>query len=183
MKPSLPRLFWAFARYGNLTFGGGTATIATLHEEVVERKNWIGQESFDLAYALSRLTPGTNLLAFCTAIGWRLRSWPGAISTLVAASVPCGVMAVMLTICFSWWSKNPTAQIALKGALVAAVAVMAITGITIIRPHWRGTSRFQLLLFVAGAFIASFWLGITPIRVLVVAAVAGLLWPVGGRKA
>jgi hypothetical protein len=54
--------------------------------------------------------------------------WPGAIITIVAGSVPCSVMAVLLTICFGWWSKDPTAQIALKGALVAVVAVMAVTG-------------------------------------------------------
>jgi hypothetical protein len=51
-----------------------------LHGEIVERRHWIGRQSFDLAYALSRITPGTNLLAFCTAVGWMLRSWFGAIT-------------------------------------------------------------------------------------------------------
>ena len=88
-KPALPSMFWAFARYGNLTFGGGSATIATLHGEIVKRRTWVAQHSFDLAYALSRLTPGTNLLAFCVAIGWMLRSWRGALIAVLAGSVPC----------------------------------------------------------------------------------------------
>jgi chromate transport protein ChrA len=56
-----------------------------------------------------------------------LRSWRGAIITVFAGSLPCSAMAVLLTVCFGSWSKDPTAQIALKGALVAAIAVMAIT--------------------------------------------------------
>jgi chromate transport protein ChrA len=35
LKPPLWNLFWTFAQYGNLTFGGGSANIATLHAEVV----------------------------------------------------------------------------------------------------------------------------------------------------
>jgi chromate transporter len=34
------------------------------------------------------LTPGTNLLAFCTGIGWLLRGLSGALIALLAASVP-----------------------------------------------------------------------------------------------
>jgi chromate transport protein ChrA len=34
-----------FVRHGNLTFGGGSATVATLHGEIVERRNWIEQHS------------------------------------------------------------------------------------------------------------------------------------------
>jgi hypothetical protein len=42
------------------------------------------QPSFNLAYALSRLTPGTNLLAFCTAVGWLILRLPGALLALAA---------------------------------------------------------------------------------------------------
>src|SRR5215468_812626 len=101
--PSLRALFAVFARYGNLTFGGGSATIATLLGEIVERRSWILQHRFDLAYALSRLTPGTNLIAFSTAIGWMLRGWPGAIITLVAGSLPCAMLAVVITGFYELW--------------------------------------------------------------------------------
>jgi hypothetical protein len=42
------------------------------------------QPSFNLAYALSGLTPGTNLLAFCTAVGWLILRLPGALLALAA---------------------------------------------------------------------------------------------------
>jgi chromate transport protein ChrA len=47
MRPSLQALFAVFLRYGNLTLGGGSATIATLHGEIVARRSWISQHRFD----------------------------------------------------------------------------------------------------------------------------------------
>jgi chromate transport protein ChrA len=54
----------------HMTIGGGSAMIATLHREITTKRDWVTQRQFDLSYVLSRLTPGTNLLAFSTAIGW-----------------------------------------------------------------------------------------------------------------
>ena len=181
--PSLRALFSVFARYGNLTFGGGSATIATLHREIVDRRHWIAQHPFDLAYALSRLTPGTNLIAFSTAVGWMLRGWSGALVTLLAGSLPCALLAVVITAFYELWSRNTTTQIALRGAIAAAVGVMVITGITIIRPHWRSASWAKLFLFVGGSLAGSLFFSIPPIRILFVAALLGCFWPVTETRA
>jgi chromate transporter len=69
-SPPLRSLAAVFLQHGNMTFGGGSATITTLHREIVAKRAWVTQPQFDLSYALSRLTPGTNLLAFSTAIGF-----------------------------------------------------------------------------------------------------------------
>ena len=76
-----------FTRYANLTFGGGSAMIAVLREQLLTRRRWITEVQFHLAHALSRLTPGTNVLAFCTAVGSMTRRWTGAVIALVAASL------------------------------------------------------------------------------------------------
>jgi len=62
-----------FARYANLTLGGGSATTAVIHGEIVTKRHWVSEEQFALSFALGRLTPGTNLLAFCVGIGWILK--------------------------------------------------------------------------------------------------------------
>ena len=83
-----------FARYANLTWGGGSATISVIHEQIVLKRRWISELQFDVAFALSRLTPGTNLLAFCTAAGWLTRRWVGG----RGAGGPRRCLA------HSWWS-------------------------------------------------------------------------------
>ena len=100
----LRRIAGAFVRYANLTFGGGSATVAVLNRELVAKRGWVDEQPFGLCYALSRLTPGTNLLPFCTGIGWLLRKLPGAIVALLAASIPCSVLAIIVTMLFDQWS-------------------------------------------------------------------------------
>src|ERR1700730_16049824 len=119
-SPPLRFLAAVFLRHGNMTFGGGSATIATAHREIITKRDWVTQRQFDLSYALSRLTPGTNLLAFSTAIGWLVSGWSGALVVLLASSIPCSVLAVVLTAVYQSWTRHPFAMVALRGALAAA---------------------------------------------------------------
>jgi hypothetical protein len=51
-RPGLGRITWVFVRYGNFTLGGGSATAATLHRALVERRNWLTEDQFTLCFAL-----------------------------------------------------------------------------------------------------------------------------------
>jgi chromate transporter len=176
--PSLLELAVAFVLKGNFTYGGGSATITTLHHDIVERRQWLTEEPFQLSYALSRLTPGTNLLAFSACVGYLLRRIPGALVALLAGSLPCGGMALALTALYASWSHYAVVQVATRGALGAAVAVTVMTGVTLIRPHWRSAGRAKLLVFVGGGFVTAQFLRLSPLLVLLLAAVGGLIWPV-----
>ena len=66
-KPSLAALTRLYLKIGNTTFGGGDPTMALLQRELIGRQ-WITRDDFALAYSLARVTPGTNILAFCAAV-------------------------------------------------------------------------------------------------------------------
>jgi len=176
-SPRLHSLAAVFLGNGNMTFGGGSATIATLHRESITERNWVTQRQFDLSYALSRLTPGTNLLAFSTAIGWLIRGWPGALVALLALSIPCSVLAVLLTVVYQLWARHPFAMVALRGALAAAVGIVAATAWTLIRPHLKDASKLNIAAFAIGAFLLATMFHITPIPILLLAAVIGTALP------
>ena len=180
-KPSFFSIFWAFARHGNVTFGGGSATIAELEFEIVERRGWITRDQSRLSYALSRITPGTNLLAYCVGVGWLLRGAVGAVLCLVGASIPCAALVVLVTAIYEWWSRNPTVSLALHGALIAAVAVTAATGWTLIRPYRGLISYSQIIVGSVGSFVLSL-VGVTPLYVLLLGALVGLAWSHGAKK-
>jgi chromate transporter len=176
-RPSLRELAVAFLLRGNVTYGGGTATIATLHDELVRRRRWLSEEPFQLSYALSRLTPGTNLLAFTACAGYLLGRAPGALVALLAGSIPCAAMAVTVTGLYESWAHVAVVRVATRGALAAAVAVMVVTGIILVRPHWRSAGWMKLAVFTGGAFVAAHLMDASPIVVLLAAAIAGLVWP------
>ena len=150
--PDIRSLSWVFARYSNFTLGGGSATTAVLHHELVHRRGWLTNDSFALCFALGRLTPGTNLLAFCTGVGWLLRGMArcahgmsGAVVALFAASIPCTIFVVLLTALFSRWQENQLAQSAIHGAIAVAVAITVKTVWTIAKPHFKGRERIRVI--------------------------------------
>lgn len=175
--PSLKQIAHVFTRYGNLTFGGGSATIAVLHQELIERRKWLPEEQFVMSFALSRLTPGTNLLAFCTSIGWQLQRFAGAIVALLAASVPCAVIVILVTVAFSQMQSNSIAQAAIHGAVAAAVSITVNTCWTLAKPHYKSGSRPRVVLIAVVAFALHVAAGLPAVQVLLIAAVAGFLLP------
>lgn len=166
-----------FIRYANLTLGGGSATTAVIHREIVEKRNWVTDNQFILSFALARLTPGTNLLAFCVGIGWILRRLPGAIVALLASSVPCTLLILVITILFVRLEDYPMAQAAMQGAVAVAVAITVKTCWTIAHPHYKPGARVRVIVIAGTAFVLHVALGVSAIQVLLGAAVVGLLLP------
>ena len=76
VRPRLSDIALLFLRIANTTFGGGDPTMAALQREY-DRRNWIDADQFSVAFGLARITPGTNMVAFCAATGWYLRGMAG----------------------------------------------------------------------------------------------------------
>ena len=176
-RPELSQIADVFIRYGNFTLGGGSATTAVLHGQLVTKRRWLNDERFTLCFALGRLTPGTNLLAFCTGVGWLLRGFTGAIVALLAASVPCALMVVVLTSLFRQWQDNGVAQAAIHGAVAAAVAITAKTSWTVARPIYKSGAHLRVALIGTAAFGLYVGLGVPAIYILLLAGVVGAFLP------
>src|SRR5215471_10015950 len=106
-----------------LRLGAGAPRLPSFTVRLSTKRQWVSEEQFALSFDLGRLTPGTNLLAFCTGIGWLLRRGYGAAVALLAASIPCTVIVIVVTALFSRWQESLYAQAAIKGAVAAAVAI------------------------------------------------------------
>jgi len=176
-RPSLRRIADVFVRYANFTFGGGSATVAVLHRALKEERGWLNDEDFKLCFGLARLTPGTNLLAFCTGVGWMLRGVAGAAVALLAASLPCSILVVVVTALFSHVGNNPWAQSAIKGAVAAAVAITVRTSWVIAQPHMKGPSRNRSALIAMVAFISYVVFSVPAVEVLLLAGAISAVLP------
>ncbi len=176
-EPSLGAVAATYLRLANLTFGGGDPTMAALHRELVVRRGWLGHAQYGLIYGLARVTPGTNLLAFCAGSAWFIRGWPAAAAAVAAATIPSALLIVWLTWAYQRLHENPLARGVLMGTLAAAVGMMIAAACQLLRPGLeRGrTLRTAVLFAAASALLLLRWLG--PLQVLGLAAIAGLAWP------
>ena len=176
-RPALVRLTQVFFVIGNTTFGGGNPTMAALQRELVDRRRWITQEDYALAYALARITPGTNVLAFCAGVASRILGLPGAIAAVLAVTVPSAVLAVLITQGYESWRTNPTVMAAIGGTVAAVAGMMWSSVWLLVVPNIGGWWKtLRVLIFFGGAFLAAWRFGVTPIPVIAVAALAGFLW-------
>lgn len=173
--PSLLSIGAVFIKDANLTFGGGSATAETLRRELVVRRGWLSEGHFRLAYAASRLTPATNLLAICTGLGSQLRGIRGAAVALLAASIPSAVVVAML-MAFYAQARSGGVAAATRGAVAVSVALLLSSVWSLARPH-VGVSPIRSLLLVVGAWTAYTVFGWSTVAVLTVAATAGSVWP------
>lgn len=173
---SLKRLTWIFVRVGNLTFGGGDPTMAALQSELVVTRGWLSAEQYALIYGLARITPGTNLVAFSAAAAWQILGWLAAILAVVAMTVPPSVAVVLLTSGYQAFNSNPLAMAAIGGTLAAASGMMATAAWQLLRPEVRVGRRLRAAVLFLASLGASLGFSMSPIAVLGLAAVVGMVW-------
>jgi chromate transporter len=174
-KLPLARVFWTYFRLGNTTFGGGDPTMAALQRELVDRHGWLKTEDHGLAFGLARVTPGTNVLAYCAATGWMLARLPGAFLAVAAVCAPAAVLAVWFVAAYETWVSIAAVNAAVSGIVAAAAGMMTAAGVSIIRSRATGPWRWPGLLLVAAAVTLTRTGTLSPFLVLVAAGIAGFL--------
>ena len=175
--PTLVKLAGVFLRVGNTTFGGGPPIMAALEREFVEREKWLAYEDYALAFSLARVTPGTNVIAYCVGTGWRILGIPGAVVGAFSETIPSAALAVLMTQGYESWRSNPIVMAGIAATVAAVVGMMWSAVWALVAPHWRGVhGSFRAAVITGGAFLALWKFGITPLPIIGVAALAGLLW-------
>jgi chromate transporter len=159
-----------------MTFGGGDPTLAALHTELVGIRNWITSEKYALVFALARITPGTNLLAFCVGVSWQLLGWVGALASVLAMTVPAAILVVVLSGSYVAFASNHTAMATMGGVLAAAVGMMPAAAWQLARPYMKGARRLHTIVVFGGSIALRSWIGLSPVAILGIALVSGLLW-------
>ena len=96
--PNLKEAFWFWLKLGFISFGGPAGQVATMHQELVERKKWISEENFLHALNYCMLLPGPEAQQLATYLGWLMhRTWGGII-----AGVLFILPSLLLFIGLSW---------------------------------------------------------------------------------
>jgi chromate transporter len=178
---SLSRMAAVYLRAGNLTFGGGDPTMAALQSDLVRNRGWLTADQYGLVYALARITPGTNILAFCAGTGWTMLGGLGSVVGVLAASVPASVVAVLLTAGYDALRTQPRAMAAIGAVLAAAVGMMGVSAWNLLERHLlsrRPQRIVRAVVFAVASFALAYFWRMAPIQVLLAGAVAGFLWQV-----
>ncbi len=174
-RPRLTDATRLFFRVGVTVFGGGDPTIAILQREFY-RRDWLSPEKFAIAFGLARLTPGTNVLAFCAAAGWYLLGLGGALAAVLAITIPASVLVVWLTRAYDLTTHYRLAQSIANTLLAAAVGTMIGAALLLVRTQCKPGRWLRPIAISTGAFLLAFVAKLTPLQVIGVAAIVGFFW-------
>ena len=156
--------YWA--RLGFINFGGPAGQIAIMHDELVDKKRWIGNERFLHALNFCMLLPGPEAQQLAIYIGWLLNGTIGGVVAGVLFILP----AFFLILTLSW-------VYAVHGDIgwVAAVfyglqaAVIGIVVSAVLRVGSKALKNPVLVLIAAAAFVAIFFVKV-PFPIIVAGA-------------
>ena len=174
-RPRLSDLSRLFLRVGITVFGGGDPTIAILQREFY-RRDWLSPEKFAIAFGLARLTPGTNVLAFCAAAGWYILGLGGALAAVLAITIPACVLVVWLTRAYDLTGHYRLAQSVANALVAAALGTMIGAALLLVRTQCSRTRWLKPVVISLGAFLLASVVKLTPLQVIALAAIAGFFW-------
>lgn len=175
--PSFSEAFRYWLKLGFISFGGPAGQIAVMHQELVERRRWIGERRFLHALNYCMVLPGPEAQQLAIYIGWLLhRTWGGIVAGTLFV-LPSLFILAGLTYIYLAFGELVWVQGLFNGIKPAVVAIVVFAA-------WRIGSRAlknRLLWAMAAlSFLAIFVLRV-PFPYIVLCA--GIIGFVGGRIA
>ncbi len=122
-RAPLGEIFLTFLIIGATSFGGGT--FAYLHNSLVLKKNWLTEDGFLGALAVSEALPGLNAANMSIIVGDRLRGIPGALAAFLGMTLPGALFILTLAVVYASHHDNPWVEKALIGVGAASVGLLA----------------------------------------------------------
>lgn len=183
------QLFYTFLLIGLFTFGGGYSMIALIYDEVVTRHAWITSAEFTDILAISQITPGPIGINTATYTGYAAVASAGyptymAVLGSLIASVAVILLPATLIIIVSRWlqqhSDNPTVATVLRTLRIAVLGLIAAAALSLLTAENFGIPALSRqfvtsVIIFAGVFILSVWYKKSPIFLIALSGLAGLI--------
>ena len=165
-------LVWSFFKIGIMTFGGGYAMLPIIQRELVEKKQWATEEEILNYYAIGQCTPGVIAVNTATFIGNKRKGTLGGFLATLGIVLPSLIIISVIAAVLTNFAEITYVQHALAGI---RVAVVVLVGFSVKKLIGSGVKKgLGWTLFVL-TFLTSALLGVSPVAVVVIAAVVGLV--------
>ena len=165
-------LFLTFARIGVLTFGGGYAMLPIIQREIVEKKGWVTETEVMDYYAIGQCTPGVIAVNTATFTGRKIMGNLGGVVATAGVVFPSVVIITVIAALIHGFADLRPVQDALAGIRIC-VCVLIFNAVL---KMWKKAviDKVTLVLYLA-ILIASVFFNASPILMVVIAAVCGLI--------
>ena len=167
------QIFFTFAKIGTFTLGGGYAMVPLIQKEVVDKKQWISKDDFVDMLAVSQAVPGILAVNIAIFTGYKIKGNGGSIIATLGAILPSFFIILIIAMFFRHFEENSWIQKMFKAIRPAVVALIAVPVFTTAKAI--GINLKTIVIPIVSAFLIWYW-GVSPIYIILVAGVGGLMW-------
>lgn len=165
-------LFGLFFKIGIMTFGGGYAMLPMLERELVTKRNYVSMEEIMDYFAVGQCTPGIIAVNTATFIGFKRKGVLGGIFATLGVITPSIIIITLLASVLQLIAGHEIVKNAFAGISVAVCALIVQAILKLLKSGVKDALTAGIAL---AAFLSTFIFGISPILVIVVSAVLGVI--------
>lgn len=184
------KLFYTFCKIGIFNFGGGYAMIALIQNEVVEKQGWMTSAEFTDIVATSQITPGPIGINVATYAGYTsvvnagYDPFWGVVGAFLASFSVILLPFILMLLISSFILKHKEHYVVksiMSVLKLTVIGLIAASAMLLVSPETFGSyadSPLQFFLSIglfAAAFFASLKWKASPILLIVLAGIIGLI--------
>ena len=173
----LSKLFFMFVRIGSMMIGGGYSMLPLLIRELVDRNKIITEDELTDYMAVAQCTPGVIAINVATFVGYKVRRVRGAIIASLGVILVPMILIVLIATLLTSIAGYAIVQHVFAGIRIAVCALITASVYKLYRKTVVNPTTFAMFLL---AFLLVAVGGVSPVFVVLGAAVVGLAW--GGLK-
>lgn len=178
-------LFIGFLEVGCFSFGGAYSAIPLIRD-IAARYQWLSDETLTHMIAISESTPGPLMVNLATYVGSDKGGVLGSVIATLAVILPAFIIILLVMVALRALLKHPCTQAVMTGLKSCVAGIILATGLVMtvksfvsfeggITADWRSALIAAIMLFI--------WLGgqkvfkkkISPIMMIVISAVLGVI--------
>ncbi|MFA6780112.1 MAG: chromate transporter [Paludibacteraceae bacterium] len=169
------QLFRIFFGIGAFTLGGGYAMLSMVEKAIVEHKKWVTEDEFWDMITVVQTIPGVFALNTALYVGYKIRGARGAAAAALGAILPSFLIILLVAMFFVEIRDNVIVERIFKGIRPCVVALILAPSIKMIQSA-KLTWKTIFIPIISALLI---WqCGVSPILIIIIAAIGGLLWGV-----
>ncbi|MDM7861879.1 chromate efflux transporter [Alteromonas sp. ASW11-36] len=167
-------VFFVFLRLGCISFGGPVAHLGYFQDEFVKRRQWLTADEYAELVALCQFIPGPASSQVGAAIGFRRRSYPGALAAWLGFTLPSALILGLAASALVIWQTQWLVVI-VDGLKLVAVAIVA-QAVWNMQKSLCGDNKTRLIALWSVLLLLFFPLTFMQVTVIGIAGLVGWIW-------
>lgn len=172
-KNNLWQLFKETFMLSAFTLGGGYVIISLMQKRFVEELKWIDEKEMLDLVSIAQSSPGAIAINTSIAVGYRLKKIKGALTAVLATSLPPLIILSALYYLYDIFKENKLMQLLMGGMQIGVTAIVLDVIITMILGVSKQKNWVNWVIFV-GAFSLSLFFNINILIVVFVMTIVGM---------